>query len=42
MLQTSTAHEITSFGKECYYNGIFKFVKWWDNCLNANGDYMEK
>jgi hypothetical protein len=32
----------TSLGKEPYCEGMFKLVKWWDKCLNANNDYVEK
>jgi hypothetical protein len=21
---------------------MFKLLKWWDKCLNANGDYVEE
>jgi hypothetical protein len=32
----------TSLGKEPYCEGMFKLVKRWDKCLNANNDYVEK
>jgi hypothetical protein len=25
-----------------YQQGFFKFVKWWDKCINVSGDYVEK
>jgi hypothetical protein len=32
----------TFLGKEHYCEGMFKLVKQWDKCPNANGDYVEK
>jgi hypothetical protein len=32
----------TSLGKEHYHEGMFKLVKQWDKCLNANDEYVEK
>jgi hypothetical protein len=41
-LQKTVAQYFTSLGKEYYREGIFKPVERWDECLNANGDYLEK
>jgi histone-lysine N-methyltransferase SETMAR len=25
-----------------YQQGFFKLMKWWDECINVGGDYVEK
>jgi hypothetical protein len=37
-LQKTAVQYFTSLGKEHNCEGIFKLVKQWDKCLNANGD----
>jgi hypothetical protein len=41
-LQKTVVQYVTSLGKEHYREGLFKLVKSWNKCLNANGDYIEK
>jgi hypothetical protein len=40
-LQKTVVQYFISLGKEHYRGGMFKLVKEWDRCLNANGDYVE-
>jgi hypothetical protein len=28
--------------KDFYAGGIGTLIKWWDKCINVNGDYVEK
>jgi hypothetical protein len=28
--------------KDFYAAGIWTLIKWWDKCINVNGDYVEK
>jgi head-tail adaptor len=28
--------------KDFYAAGIGTLIKWWDRCINVNGDYVEK
>jgi hypothetical protein len=39
-LQKTDVPYFTSLGKEQYYEGMYKLVKLWDKCLNANSDYL--
>jgi hypothetical protein len=41
-LQKTVVQYFKSLGKEHYHEGMFKLLKWWDKCLNANGDYVEE
>jgi histone-lysine N-methyltransferase SETMAR len=41
-MQKTIVQYFTSLGKEHYREGIFKLVKRWNKCLNANEDYVEK
>jgi hypothetical protein len=40
--ETAALLYFTSLGKEHYREGMFKRVKQWDKCLNANVDYVKK